>query len=105
MKYSITMGIRVLCLAALPFVQGGWMFVVAAGAIFLPYVAVVLANVESSPGASTLEHPSGVVAVVGPPVGGRFQPSDSPQADGPNTDRANTDRASADSAEPEGEQR
>lgn len=60
-KYSITMGIRVLCLAALPFVHGGWMFVFAAGAIFLPYVAVVLANVGSIPGVSKIERPTGVV--------------------------------------------
>ena len=60
-KYSITMGVRLLCLAALPFVQGGWMFAVAAGAIFLPYVAVIIANAGSLPSQGAIERPTGVV--------------------------------------------
>ncbi|WP_188726206.1 DUF3099 domain-containing protein [Pseudoclavibacter endophyticus] len=43
-KYLILMGIRAACLIALIWVRGPWMLVVGAGAIFLPYFAVVLAN-------------------------------------------------------------
>ncbi|MGK9146935.1 DUF3099 domain-containing protein [Plantibacter flavus] len=60
-KYSITMGVRLLCLAALPFVHGWWMFAVAAGAIFLPYVAVILANAGSLPTRGVIERPTGIV--------------------------------------------
>lgn len=55
------MGVRLLCLAALPFVHGGWMFAVAAGAIFLPYVAVIVANAGSLPNRGAIERPTGVV--------------------------------------------
>jgi len=41
------MGVRVLCFILMVFVQpfGWWTWVFGAGAIFLPYIAVVLANV------------------------------------------------------------
>ncbi len=57
-KYSLAMGIRMICLLSLLFVQGWWLFVMAAGAILLPYVAVVLANVGTAPGVGA-ETPSG----------------------------------------------
>lgn len=44
-KYSVTMGIRIVCVVLCMFVRGWWLAVVAAGAVFLPYIAVVLANV------------------------------------------------------------
>jgi hypothetical protein len=44
-KYSVTMGIRIVCVVLCLFVRGWWLAVVAAGAVFLPYIAVVLANV------------------------------------------------------------
>lgn len=43
-KYAITMSIRMVCLILMLFVQGWWLLIVGIGAIFLPYVAVVLAN-------------------------------------------------------------
>ncbi|MDX2375283.1 DUF3099 domain-containing protein [Microbacterium sp. LRZ72] len=48
-KYTITMGIRIVCFLLMAFVTpyGWWTWVFAAGAILLPYVAVVLANVGS----------------------------------------------------------
>jgi Protein of unknown function (DUF3099) len=49
-KYSLAMGIRMICLLSLLFVQGWWLVIMAAGAILLPYVAVVLANVGARPG-------------------------------------------------------
>ncbi|MGC0370979.1 DUF3099 domain-containing protein [Microbacterium sp. SLBN-111] len=46
-KYMVMMGIRVACFAAMALVTpyGWYTFVFAAGAIFLPYLAVVVANV------------------------------------------------------------
>ncbi|MGX5695083.1 DUF3099 domain-containing protein [Agromyces soli] len=48
LRYTIAMTIRVACIFAMLFVQGWWLAVFAAGAIFLPYVAVVLANAQGS---------------------------------------------------------
>lgn len=47
-KYTITMLIRVACIFAMLFVQGWWLLVFGLGAVFLPYVAVVLANAKGS---------------------------------------------------------
>jgi hypothetical protein len=47
-KYTIAMTIRVLCLILGMMVQGWLMWVFFAGAILLPYFAVVLANAQSN---------------------------------------------------------
>jgi len=57
-NYLIAMGVRVACLIALLFVRDWWMLVFAAGAIFLPYVAVVLANVGSPGETGEMERPA-----------------------------------------------
>jgi len=46
-KYLVMMGIRILCFALMVLVTpyGWYTWVFAAGAVFLPYVAVVIANV------------------------------------------------------------
>lgn len=74
-KYSIAMGIRMICIVALLFVHGWWLLVAAIGAIVLPYFAVVIANVGSSPpqGDSTVIPRAGVLAQYrgdGPPPPG-----------------------------------
>lgn len=46
-KYAITMSIRMACIVAMPFVEGLWILACALGAVFLPYFAVVVANVKS----------------------------------------------------------
>ena len=46
MKYLISQVIRVVCIILAVFVQGWMMWVFFAGAIFLPYFAVVLANAQ-----------------------------------------------------------
>ena len=46
LKYTIAMTIRVVCLVAALFVEGWLMWLAFAGAIFLPYFAVVLANAQ-----------------------------------------------------------
>lgn len=48
LKYSITMGIRLVCIIVCFFVPGYWVIIPAVGAIVLPYIAVVLANVSAS---------------------------------------------------------
>lgn len=48
LKYSVTMGIRLLCIVACFFVPGYWVIIPAVGAMVLPYIAVVLANVTNS---------------------------------------------------------
>lgn len=57
--YLITMGIRVLCFALMVLVTpyGWWTWVFGAGAIFLPYIAVVFANVASDVSDATIESP------------------------------------------------
>jgi hypothetical protein len=47
-KYTITMTVRTLCLIALVVVPDWWRYVFGVGAVILPYIAVVLANVGSS---------------------------------------------------------
>src|SRR5438128_912585 len=44
MKYALAMGIRMVCIILI-FVVDGWLKIVAiAGAVFLPWIAVVIAN-------------------------------------------------------------
>ncbi|MEV8254047.1 DUF3099 domain-containing protein [Rhodoglobus sp. NPDC076762] len=61
-NYSIAMAIRVVCVLLCVFVRGWWLVLPILGAVVLPYVAVVLANVEtrrsgtvSAPGQLALE--------------------------------------------------
>ena len=69
-KYTIAMSIRVACIFALLFVQGWWLLVFAAGAIFLPYIAVVLANVSGPTRQPEVLRPGGLVPT-SPPSPGR----------------------------------
>lgn len=65
-KYTIAMTIRVACIFALLFAKGWWLAVFAAGAIFLPYVAVVLANVSGPSRAPEVLRPGGLLPVTPP---------------------------------------
>ncbi|MGV8857135.1 DUF3099 domain-containing protein [Rhodoglobus sp.] len=47
-NYSIAMAIRVVCVLLCVFVRGWWLVLPILGAVVLPYIAVVLANVNSS---------------------------------------------------------
>ncbi|GAA4375177.1 DUF3099 domain-containing protein [Agromyces bauzanensis] len=66
-KYTIAMLIRVVCIFAMLFAQGWWLVIFAAGAILLPYVAVVLANVNTSSRDTQVLRPGGIVPVPAPP--------------------------------------
>jgi hypothetical protein len=59
-KYSIAMGIRVVCIVLMLFVHGWWLVVCAIGAIALPYFAVVVANVKISPRGAEVLRPGSV---------------------------------------------
>jgi hypothetical protein len=59
-QYGIAMGIRLVCVIVCFFVQGWWLVVPLAGALLLPYVAVVLANVGTSKTGSVVR-PGGLV--------------------------------------------
>lgn len=58
-KYMVMMGIRLACIVAMvavqPFSWYTWVF--AAGAVVLPYIAVVIANVGSDVRRTTVESP------------------------------------------------
>ena len=43
-RYSVMMAIRFVCFLLMFVTHGVWVFIFAAGAIFLPYFAVVVAN-------------------------------------------------------------
>jgi hypothetical protein len=59
-RYGIAMGLRVVCVIACFFVQGWWLLVPIAGAVVLPYIAVVLANVGSR-GSGDVIRPGAIV--------------------------------------------
>ena len=61
-KYTVTMCIRLVCIALCLVVQGWWLVVCIAGAVILPYVAVVLANAVDSRTPS-VERPGSIVPV------------------------------------------
>lgn len=77
-KYTIAMSIRVLCIVAMLFVDGWWLAVCAAGAIFLPYFAVVLANVGSPRRTSRVLRPGGLVRRTPPPTASPGESGDAP---------------------------
>ena len=61
-KYMITMGIRLVCFALCLVVHGWWLVVCIAGAVVLPYIAVVLANAADS-NTRAVERPGSIVRV------------------------------------------
>ena len=84
-KYLITMGIRIGCFIAMVLVTpyGWYTWVFAVGAVFLPYIAVVIANVgEDTRGPAVispermLEAPASPAATSDPADGAPDQPTD-----------------------------
>ncbi|TDW28551.1 DUF3099 domain-containing protein [Cryobacterium psychrophilum] len=59
-KYTVAMGIRMVCIVLMLFVHGWWLLVCAIGAIALPYFAVVMANVQSNPRGAQVLRPGTV---------------------------------------------
>jgi hypothetical protein len=60
-NYFIAMAIRVVCIVLCLVVPGWWALLPAIGAIFLPYVAVVLANVGDGEAAGSPLRPGGLL--------------------------------------------
>lgn len=55
LRYLIAMSIRVVCIVAGVYVEGWLMWVCFAGAIFLPYFAVIIANASGGGSVRTAE--------------------------------------------------
>lgn len=93
-KYTIAMSIRVACIFAMLFAQGWWLVVFAAGAIFLPYVAVVLANVNGPTRSAEVLRPGGLVPLT-PPVSGSTEGQHSDDTDDSDATDTHASEASA----------
>lgn len=65
-KYAVTQAVRVLCIIACLFVPGWWILIPAAGAVFLPYFAVVVANSVQQNPRPTVLRPGAIVRVTPP---------------------------------------
>jgi len=98
-KYTIMMSIRVVCIVALLFVQGWWLLVFALGAVFLPYFAVVVANVATTR-RSEVERPGGLVPVPRGDGGTDWTTAGAP-GDAPGPASGNPDPTSGDPTEPD----
>jgi hypothetical protein len=61
LKYTIAMSVRVVCIALCLVVQGWWIVIPAAGAVFLPYFAVVIANNVRGRARTTVLRPGAIV--------------------------------------------
>lgn len=59
-RYALTMGIRMACVIACLFLRGWWVLIPAIGAVFLPYIAVVMANAVSRTGRRAVERPGAI---------------------------------------------
>ena len=102
-KYSVAMGIRVLCIIAILFVPGYWAIIPAIGAVFLPYFAVVIANVGSDPRQATVQRPGNILPMTPPPA---YGPGGSTESDARTGEAADADAAAdPDDDDEEGEQR
>lgn len=69
-KYAITMGIRMLCFVLMVLIQPyGWhTLFFAVGAVLLPYIAVVIANVGEATTTSAPERPELALPSTTPPA-------------------------------------
>jgi predicted tellurium resistance membrane protein TerC len=66
LKYSIAMAVRLVCVVLAFVFPEWWRWLFVAGAIILPYVAVVIANTASVSGAATVVSPGGLVSTTPP---------------------------------------
>jgi MFS superfamily sulfate permease-like transporter len=62
-RYSVAMGIRMVCLVLAVVIPDWWRVIPAIGAIVLPYFAVVIANNVSRRSMATVSRPGSVVPV------------------------------------------
>ncbi|MHA7275687.1 DUF3099 domain-containing protein [Arthrobacter sp. Hz1] len=76
-KYSISMGIRLVCIILVFFVEGWLQWVMIAGAVVLPYFAVIFANGGSD--TSDLPHSQSLIDNVPVPALESPKPAESPE--------------------------
>jgi hypothetical protein len=69
-KYSVAMGVRLLCIGACFITPGWWLLIPALGAIVLPYFAVVVANTVAPSNGRIVERPGQIqpYSASGPPA-------------------------------------
>ena len=65
MRYTVAMGVRILCVVLAFFLPGWWQLAAVLGAIVLPYFAVVAANVVVKQSGDDVLRP-GTIALRGP---------------------------------------
>lgn len=63
LRYTVAMSVRMACFILIFFVPGWWKLLLAVGAIVLPYIAVVVANVSMRPAAGIVERPGAIVRI------------------------------------------
>ena len=68
-KYSVAMGVRILCLIVAIIVGWPWGAIPLVGAVFLPYIAVVIANVGAEPHQGEAQRPGNILPMAPPPPG------------------------------------
>ena len=98
-KYTVAMSIRVVCIFCMLFAKGWWLAVFAAGAVFLPYVAVVLANVSGPTRNDEVLRPGSIVPVGTPPDDA------SPRAGEPTDEQTSADDPGPASSDRDGDER
>ena len=79
-KYTVAMTIRVLCIVLMVFVEGWWLLVCAAGAVFLPYFAVIIANAVRIESVPDVVRPGPLMLSPGMAESGQADPTSSDQA-------------------------
>jgi len=62
-RYSVAMGIRMVCIVLCIVIPDWWRLIPAVGAIVLPYFAVVIANNAGRRVIATVQRPGSVVPV------------------------------------------
>jgi hypothetical protein len=60
-KYTVAMAIRLVCVLACFFVHGWWVLLPLTLAVVLPYLAVVIANVNPTQTGGSVERPGSLV--------------------------------------------
>ena len=93
-KYSVAMGVRIVCLFVAIFLGWPWGAIPLLGAVFLPYIAVVIANVGAEPHEAEAQRPGNILPMAPPPGGGRQQSGEEPEE--PNADANGADAHGAD---------
>jgi hypothetical protein len=96
-RYLITMGIRILCFVLMVVITpyGWYTWVFGAAAVFLPYIAVVIANVGSDVRETGVENPERALPAAAE------KPAPAPSADAPTVIRLHETPAVQPPREPE----